>query len=458
MTPRTLRRALLLAAISLTAVAPQAAAQQPSPIEDIEDIPVSATSVRLCWSGDGTEEIDTWTIRRAKGTEAPPADAEPVATQPGDQNCLTSTGMETDDAYTFSIVGTSDAGDTEPAAITVAARRAGNFVLGTAAKLPGSGEYAFPRAVHTQGRTHAIYMKPVPGRRHQGIYASSRGAGGWTEPQLITGEDLLELDMELTANARGTVVAAWNKTGKAPKYRVKRAGASRFGHVRRLPVGRFDALNAIALDRDGALHVLVSRAGGPKGVRYLTNAPGRWRESQIPDSRCRSFVDNDCVRPALLSYDPRSDRVVVVEQHDEVRIASKRADARRFGRLRPVRVANRNNLVATDVARSGRRTTLGLQKPGGSPLYVLSGRRLMAIPGTNRPAGELQVAAHSPNRVQVAWRRTSASWDRDEQGIWTAQLVGRTIRAVRHRTDSAYDRLGSLETDRLGRALVAYRR
>jgi hypothetical protein len=377
-----------------------------------------------------------------------------VATQPGDDTCYTATGLETDEPYTFSIVGSNEAGDSDPGNFTVAARRAGNFVLGSADRLPGSEEYGEPRVAFTGRRTHAIYMKLIPDKRRYGLFHSSRGGGDWSRAQLISGEDLMQLDVMLTAGARGMVVAAWNKSGKAPGYRVKRAGARRFGRVRRLPVDGADHLDAIALDRHGHLHAIVTG----RGLRYMTNASGRWRASRIPDSRCRSLVDNACFRPSLLTYDAASDRVVVVEQHDEIRIASKRADARRFGRLRPVRAANRRDLVATSVTRAGRRTTLGLQQPGGGPLYVQAGRRLMAVPGTNVPSSELQVAAASPNRVHIAWRRTSPSWDRGEQGIWTAQLVGGAIRGTRHRTRSAYDRLTALTTDGRGRPLLAYRR
>jgi hypothetical protein len=335
-------------------------------------------------------------------------------------------------------------------------------VLGTGDKLPGSTEYSDPRAVRTKGRIHAIYMKLIPERRRYGLFHASRGSGDWSSAQLVSGEDLMQLDVMLTANRRGTVVAAWNKSGKAPGYRVKRAGARRFGRVRRLPVGRADHLDAIALDRDGDLHAIVTG----RGLRYMTNASGRWRASRIPDSRCRILVDNACIRPSLLTYDAASDRVVVVEQHAEIRIASKPADARRFGRLHPVRAANRRDLVATSVTRSGRRTTLGLGSfasgqdrtlgRASGPFHVWSGGRLTRVPETGD--GEFHVAAAGRNRVQLAWRRGSPSWDRDEQGIWTAQLAGSKVRGVRHRTDSAYDRLTSLTTDGRGRALLAYRR
>jgi hypothetical protein len=279
----------------------------------------------------------------------------------------------------------------------------------------------------------------------------------------------MHLDVMLSANARGTVVAGWNTSGKAPAYRVKRAGARRFGPVRRLPVESSDDLDGLAVDRDGDLHVLITHGGGGSskpGVSYMTNASGRWRSSRIPQSRCRAFVEDGCVRPSLLAYDAVSDRVVVVEQHDEIRIASKDADAREFGRVRRVRAANGRGLVATSVTRHGRRTTLGLARYEAEPdvagaeisgpFHVLSRGRLVRVRGTGAEDLDLHVAAVGPDRVQVAWRRVG--WARGDRGIWTAQLAGSSIRRLRQRTRSAYDLPTSLAPSRGGRALVAYRR
>jgi hypothetical protein len=92
------------------------------------------------------------------------------------------------------------------------------------------------------------------------------------------------------------------------------------------------------------------------------------------------------------------------------------------------------------------------------------GSHLVRVPGTTADDFNLLVAASSRDRVQLAWQRRSASWDLEQQGIWTAEGVrdkktGRwSIGSIHHRTVSHYDRLSSLTVDARGRALAAYLR
>jgi hypothetical protein len=470
------RRALLLAVACLAASGAQAAANdQPlgSLFEDFQDSPLTATSVEFCWSGDGTENADSWAIRRAAGTAPPPSDAAPIATLPGGKGtvCYKASGLVTDNPYTFSIVGHNETGDSNPGNFTLAARAAGNFVLvpGSTQRLPGSLEYNEPRLAFSQRghRLHAVYLKLMPDKHAYGLYHSERGKGGWTKPQIVSPDSLMQLDVSFASNPAGTVVAGWNTSGKSPSYRVKRAGAARFGARHRLPNRKpGDNLDALAVDRRGHLHALVTRSGfWPRpGLFYLTNASGRWRESAIPKSTCLTFNDGACERPSLLAYDPVTDGLVVVEQHNGIRIASKRADAPKFGPLRRATAANRRHLLATAVTSRGGRVTLGLRPLKGGGLYVWSSGRIARVPGTSSLDDGFLVAAASPDRVQLAWQRTSPAWNRKQQGIWTAQRAldrktGRwSFGAARHRTDSAYDRLGALTVDARGRALAGYGR
>ena len=89
------------------------------------------------------------------------------------------------------------------------------------------------------------------------------------------------------------------------------------------------------------------------------------------------------------------------------------------------------------------------------------------MPGTSANDEGLLVAASSRDVVQLVWERHSATWDRRQQGVWTAESVrdrktGRwSIRNIRHRTDSHYDEI--IETNPLavsaaGRPLIAFRR
>src|SRR5438067_34752 len=80
------RRALLLAVCLVVAVAGVAGAQLS--YHDLfgisfSDVPVDATSVRLCWGGYNSAASDSWTIRRAAGLAPPTPDAPAEAVIPG---------------------------------------------------------------------------------------------------------------------------------------------------------------------------------------------------------------------------------------------------------------------------------------------------------------------------------------------------------------------------------------
>ena len=295
--------------------------------------------------------------------------------------------------------------------------------------------------------------------------AASPGVGLALEPGLQAG-------LEPARRPRGRL----DTVSKPPRYRIKRAGAHRFGPRRPIPRPKLgDELEAIALDRAGNLHALVTRgASWPHpGLGYLTNASGRWRESRVSEHVCLALYG--CAKPSLLAYDSVLDRLVVLDQQEGIRIASKAARARSFGRFRPATAANRLDLVATSLTSRAGRTTVGLRQRGGGALYVMTSGHLARVPGTNVPpigtlglleGGQFLVAAATRDWVQLAWQITPTTpiWDRSEQGVWTAswsrsRRTGRwSIRRVRHRTLSAYDRLTSLTTDALGRPLLAYTR
>src|SRR4051794_35318872 len=173
---------------ALSAVAAASTGPLGDVFEDFGDEPVTATSVRMCWSGDDTENADSWTIRRAAGTEPPPPGAQPAATIAGGKGtvCYIAKGLVTDAPYTFSIVAHNESGDRKPGNFTVAARTAGNFVLvpGTIGKLPGSLEYSAPRLAFTRRgrRLHAIYLKLLSNKKGYGLYHSERRGGRWSKP------------------------------------------------------------------------------------------------------------------------------------------------------------------------------------------------------------------------------------------------------------------------------------
>jgi hypothetical protein len=232
---------------------------------------------------------------------------------------------------------------------------------------------------------------------------------------------------------------------------------------------------ALVLDRAGHIHALVDRFdffSPSRGLHYLTNASGGWSDQLVPDSVCGEPYDESCVPPSLLAYDSVSERIVLVEQSGGMRIGSKPAGAAEFGPLESMSEPGNRHLIAQSLTSSGGRITMALrpyEKRTNSPsilqtgpVYVMSDGRIERVRAAGRDAPFFQVAASSPDRVELAWSRHSATWDVREQGVWTARRVrdrhtGRwSLRAVRQRTRSAYDALSSVTADARGRPLVAY--
>src|SRR5690349_6729400 len=114
--------ACLAALVSAVAVADADNTPLGSIFEDISDFPSGPNGVDVCWGGDGTENVDHYTIQRAKGTQPPPSDSPPIATVEGKTGCYEALGLATGEPYTFRIVGRNEAGDSQPGTITVAAR------------------------------------------------------------------------------------------------------------------------------------------------------------------------------------------------------------------------------------------------------------------------------------------------------------------------------------------------
>lgn len=439
--------------------------------EDFSDSPVDATSVRFCWGGDHTAESDSWTIRRAAGATPPPPDAPPEAILPGGTEgvCYTATGLVTDAAYTFRVTGHDADGESEPGNFTVAAREQGNYVLSGASneKLPRSEERGAPQVAVTRDRRwHVMYTTPrEPGRQSDSLSYSTRSKSGWTAPAFL-GSTYQVGDYWLVTNG-GSLMAAWDPFFDPAKYRLESPGATRFGARRTLPSR--DDLEDVAIDRHGHVHLLVMT--NQQGPQYRTNASGRWRDQRIRGGACVSYsLPPGCYPSMLLAYDRVTDRLVAVSQFFEtIRVATKRASARKFGSFRYVDAPNKLGLNATSLSSRDGLITLGLQsKPGrylgegSGPLYAMVGSQLVRVPGTTADDFNLLVAASSRDRVQLAWQRRSASWDLAEQGIWTAEAArnkktGRwSIGSITHRTQSHYDQLSSFTVDARGRGLAAY--
>jgi hypothetical protein len=477
----------LLAAIGASAPTDVRAATGTDPSgsglpEDFFEIPVSATSVRFCFAGpDEGSAYDSWTIRIARGTTPPPADAPPTATFPQEPSgaCYTATGLVTDEAYTFRLTGHNASGEGPPAFHTFAARRPGTFVLngGSREKLPWDTDFMQLAVTMKDRRWHAIFpfgQRDENGTLLEWTFYSTRRRSGWTKPKLAAGS----LNSVLAANA-SSLALTWSDEMRRyrPRYRLKASHASTFGAQRTVPhARRRDSVFASALDRRGHLHLLTYGRRTDGGAVYSSNGSGRWREQVIPGAwgcnQATFFLPQACPEPPLLTYDSVSDRVVVVSQgRGRVRIASKRASARRFGALHPVTAANKRHLTATSLASRAGHTTLGLaSKPAGlvsepkGPFYVLADGQLVRVPGTTANDENLLVAASAANRVQLAWQRLSPTWSRHQQGVWTAESMrdprtGRwSIRNLRHRSDSHYDVLNSLTSTAAGRGLLSYRR
>jgi hypothetical protein len=308
-------------------------------------------------------------------------------------------------------------------------------------------------------------------RDDYGTFYSTRGEAGWTTPEPLTTSS----DSLLSGNA-GTLAVVWNTGSYRARYRLRASGASGFGARRTVPHrSPRDNVDAAALDRRGHLHLLIDRYPGivhKARLLYVSNASGHWPEQRLTSIPC----EYPCyLRPPRLSYDSVTDRLVAVDQYKDLEIATKRASAKRFGAFHRVRAANKLHLFATGLTSRGGRVTLGLEAhftpatgaspaKGAGPLYVMTGGRLIKVPGTSATDSNLLVAASSPTRVQLAWQRTSASWDLSQQGIWSAESIrdpktGRwSIQNMRHRTSSHYDRLTSLTATATGQPLIAYTR
>ena len=476
--------AALYAAVTLGAAAPADATLAAYGLFEsgFDEFSPNATSVRICWSGDEAESSDSWYVRRAAGTTPPPADARPEVVLPGGTQgvCYTARGLVTDEPYTFRITGHDESGESEPGFVTVAARNDGTFVRHgrRSEELPGGNETRFgdvQLAMTARGRRwHAIYLGSTPGAR--GLLYTARGKGGWTEPEQVAGPNTVP--EQLASNAAGALALAWDPVLEVARYRLRLPGATRFGAVHTVPRAEADPTDGLqlhpdglALDRHGRLHLLLEHEDA--GLRYVANASGKWREQPIPNTSCHSLISSPCPRRPFIAYDAVTDRIVVVEQQRRVlRIATKRAPSKELGAFRPLAAANKRHLIATGLTTRGNRITLGLESNVGTfpsesaagPLYVMTNGRLVRVPGTTANDWNLLVAASSPDRVQLAWQRRSTSWDRRQQGIWTAVSIrnkrtGRwRIRNIRHQTHSHYDRLTSLTVSATGRALIAYLR
>jgi hypothetical protein len=465
--------ALAAAAIALALPATASATLHAIDIfEDFADFPVDATSVKLCWAGDRTAESDSWTIRESAGSTPPPPDAFPLATIEGGKSsvCYTAVGLTTDWAYTFRITGHDASGESEPGIFTVAARTPGSFVLSgaTSEMLPGSTNLGTARVAVTRRdrRWHAVYWRANVPSQGLWLWHSTRDKTGWRKPEVVASAHTI-LDYWLVSNG-GRLMAAWDSYIYRPKYRIMSPGGTSFGAGRSLPTQ--DDPEDVALDRRGRVHMLLLTTGtSPQRLLYLTNAFGRWPEQRIPSLPCDLYAPG-CLPPPLLASDPVTDRLVAVTQFKRtIKIATKRASARKFGSFRAVASANKLGLQATSLTSRGGTITLGfdsnpgrLPGEGAGPLYAMFGSQLVHVPGTTADDWNLFVAASSRDRVQLAWQRRSASWDRGQQGIWTAEGVrdkktGRwSIGSIAHRTESHYDLLSSLTVDARGRALAAY--
>jgi hypothetical protein len=422
-------------------------------------------------------------VRVARGTKPPPEDAPPAARLPQKPEgvCYTATGLATEEPYTLSLTGRNASGEGPPAFHTFAARTPGSFVLN------GSSRERFPwdttsmqLAVTTKDRRwHAIFpfgQRDENGTLLEWTFYSARKKSGWTKPKLVAGS----LNSVLAANA-SELALTWSDVPfrrYRPRYRLTTANSSRFGDQHRVPhARRHDSVFASALDRRGHLHLLTYGRRTDGGAVYASNGAGRWRQEVIPGAwgcdYAPYFVYSPCPEPPLLTYDAVSDRVVVVSQgRDRVRIASKRASATKFGQWRSLTAVNKRQLSATSLTSRANHTTLGLaSKPAGQflgqatgPFYVFADGQLVRVPGTTAKDEKLLVAASSANRVKLAWRRFSPTWDRRQQGIWTAEGVrnrktGRwSIRNLSHRSDSHYDELDSLTVTAAGRPLIGYLR
>jgi hypothetical protein len=436
-----------------------------------DDFPVDAHSVRICWGGDEASQSDSWFIRRARGTTPPPADVPPEAQIPGGQEgvCYTANGLATDEPYTFRITGHDASGESEPGFVTVASRVSGTYVLNGGARERFPWPTGLLQLAVSPGdrRWHAIF--PYSVNKIAGTYYSTRGKAGWTNPRFLATSVL-----SVIAASAGNVAVTWSDELSRYRPRYLLGSSGRFAPRRTIPLSsKRTMVGASVLDRRGHLHVLFIRETASGGTFYGSNASGRWRTQTIPALQPCDYGAwyLSCTSPPLIAYDSSTDRVVVLVQDHRIRVASKRAAAWKLGSFHALTAADERNLTATSLTSRANRITVGLESKTGrlpaegvGPLYVMTNGRLLRVPGTTSDDFALQVAAASPDRVLLAWRRRSASWDRTRQGIWVAESVrdkrtGRwSIRGIQHRTASHYDFLTSLAVTAAGRPLISYTR
>jgi len=195
---------------------------------------------------------------------------------------------------------------------------------------------------------------------------------------------------------------------------------------------------------------------------------------------------------ALMAYDPVRDRVVVVQRYLDdtasahsikrgvIRIAQAAASAPSFRRTYAAAVTRRisNRLHPSSLTSYAGEITLALKgsRHGTPGLFVMTGSSpahigsLTRVPGTNARDMGSWAAPHAflvaarRDRVVLARQRSSARWDKREQGIWLQERVRRRstqhwqFRSAHHLTRSAYDVLSGLALGAGPAPIVGYTR
>jgi hypothetical protein len=332
-------------------------------------------------------------------------------------------------------------------------------------------------------------------------------AGRWSRATRIADDGYFILPPLLAGNARGDLAVAWQPSweGLPPVYRLRPAGSGRwsaptapFGSVPvDARVDTADLIQAVAVDNAGRLHLLVTDRsveawGWPGAVHHERD--GRVDGSLIALPQCRDREECAAFPYGFsMAYDPVTDRLVLTEQHGEMRdidgrsrrvlvltIADKPAAAAAFGPSHEAARTRYTLAPASLCARGGQITvTLSGWRKGHTP-YVMTGSAPDAMGTPVRVSGttvrdtaspisdaELRgvpiAAAASRGRVFIAWQRDSIyrrpSWDRKQQGIWLREYVRDPasgvwqFRPAPHLTNSAYDRLDSLSVGADGPAV-----
>lgn len=506
-----MRRHLLAAAVAALVLAVPAAAPAqdqgpPEPLDDFDSYPVDATSLQLCWDSEDADQVDSWTLYMQRGTTPPPPGSPPAAEVPGGSVgvCHRVDGLEEGEPYSFALVGHNEAGDGPRQTITTATRVPGAFVRGPFGTrlLPETGEYGNVAlaVVRRTGRLDAAYLAPVPGSNTDGIYHASRARhGGWSKPTLVAPSNLG--DQVIAVDDAGAVAIGWNSSsGRGPGYRVRRAGARRWGPIRHLPRGLRATLSSLAFDRRGDLHIAVTRPPywPGTGVHVLTNHKGRWTDTRLPGTKCGENVSPSDQCRALLATDPVTGRLTVVARHTShgvgtVLVADAPPGAKRFGRLHRVASARSATLelMPGALTRYAGHITLALRgvppfaRPDdarGAGLYLATGSSPARMGHARRIAGTgvqdspaVALAAVDARTTLLAWQHGwvlpisdqpegVTSWNPDEQGVWVRRIVrdrrtGRPhLRAPQHVDDSAFAQLFDVAADRRGRPIVAFGR